>query len=225
LSEYTVGEFIDDVQKYTKFWDTVKRKVGDFVRENPNDAKLQAAARSVAKTIAEKGPAAVIGAAVGGALGSIVPGLGTAVGGAAGGTLIGALSDVVGELAIPLFKNMKSGTAKMMQQAQVPDDQEKTPYQEILDINDQLESLMKGDEENSELYSAFESFIVKEFEKVQAAILADIEAVVDGSADHKAILAKPLKNYMNFTMNQAALKFIRDNEKTKDIQVGHPEIS
>jgi hypothetical protein len=228
LDEYTVGLFLNDVSKHTGLAQKFVKTMNNVLKKNPNDGKLKAAVRSLGGYAKDKGMGVVIGAGVGGLVGLALGGVGAPATTTAGAAIGQALTDPLGDIVKWGFSKMNKGIEGMVLNSQVPDGEEKTPMQHILDMSDELEALIKGGSQDgdSEIYRQFIDDMTKEFEQIEKRLTADIAALqnqADGDRAINQLRSMPLRNYMDFTLNKRAIHFIKNFGPTKDIEIDHPD--
>ena len=228
LTVYTVGEFLNDVQRHTGLAQKAIKTVKNVLTQNQNDPALVKGAKGLLNYLGDKGLGYGLGALVGGALGSVVPGAGTAVGASGGATVGALLGEPISDLIKLSLASLNKGMENMLSKAQVPDGSPKTPMQKIMDMNDTLEALIKGGDQssNSELHRQFMNQMTKEFTRIEDEIKTDMASAQGNSTAMTTLMAKPLKDYMRYTLDQSTLNFInQEYSPTKGIEVSHPEIT
>ena len=228
LDEYTVGMFLNDVSMHTGLLQKFVKTLNNVLKDNPNDGKLKGAVRSLGAYVKDKGMGAAIGAGVGALIGVAAGGVGATVTTPAGVAIGQALSEPLSDIISWGFSKINKGIEGMVLKSQVPDGEDKTPMQHILDMSDELEALIKGGSQDgdSEIYRTFIDDITKEFERIEQRLVADIEALqgqADAAQAEQQLRNTPLRNYMDFTLNKRAVEFIKNFGPTKDIQVNHPD--
>tara|TARA_Y100000034_G_C6800667_1_gene359128 strand:+ start:211 stop:966 length:756 start_codon:yes stop_codon:yes gene_type:complete len=221
LQEYTVKDFIDDIGNYTGAAKKLTMKIQQAMASNPDDHDLASAAKRVLKQLGSGAAGGAIGLGLGAALGSVVaPGAGTAVGATAGA----ALGPVIAAVVQETLQTSGKALHRMFLDSQVEDPPE-SPRGWILDLKDEIESLVKGGSSNSPLYRQFSVELVKEFERVEQQINN-----VLGTSDlpdrvREQILESPIGTYMTKgTASQMLQNYINNHNITKDVNVSHPEV-
>jgi len=220
LDEYLVEDFLNDVGKYTGLVQRFSQAVEKLTKAHPDDNAVQNIGKKMINYARGKGTAYIIGAGVGGLLGTVVGPGGTLAGTSAGV----ALSSIVSDVVKTGLAAMSSTFEKMFISAQ-GEDPPTDSRGWILDLNDKVESLMKGGAEKSPIYDSFIKKLVEIFEEAEERINTEIVAAGENEDAKIAILSTPMRQYLDKTASQEAQDFIKTMQGTADVAVAHPEIT
>ena len=94
----------------------------------------------------------------------------------------------------------------------------------ILDLNDKMETLVKGGADDSPLYRAFTQELVETFQQIEERIRGDLDAASD-PATRFAIEERPIKDYLPQTASQIMQDFIKTHQATSDVEAQHQDIT
>ena len=99
-------------------------------------------------------------------------------------------------------------------------------------MNDQMEKLMKGGEEDSGIYREFSREVLEKLKDAHADI--DVETdklaadLASGALDQTQwqaatddLMDQPMRDFMGDTVNQQAIKYVKNHELTKDLDMKH----
>jgi len=229
LDEYKVLDFINDVSEYTGHTKRIAQKIEQALKDNPDDNRAQTAGKKLLGYVQSKGLGWAIKAGVVGVAGLIT----TPAGGLAAAAFMGTpFGDAIADgLQGALGKGTEEVMAKLLQGSQV-NDPPTTPRGWILDMNDQMEKLMKGGEEDSGIYREFSREVLEKLKDAHADIdvetdklAADLAGGVLDQTQWQAatdnLMDKPMRDFMGDTVNQQAIKYVKNHELTKDLDMKH----
>ena len=235
LQEYTVGEFLRDVHAKTGLVEKFYRKMDEFLQSGELDSTEERAIKNILKYVADKGVGILIGGGLGALFGGLVGGGTTAGAAAAPGAVAGGKAGAaMGAVASDLVKQglgmVNNSMEKMFKDAQGKDPPE-DPRGWILDLNDQVEELVKGGGKGSPLFQSFLKQLVALFEEVeerlkaeQAELPRDANGDVDLSALQNFMNQKLGPKYLDSTASQELQKFIASHHDTTNVVAQHPNI-
>lgn len=235
LGEYSVGEFLEDVGTKTGLLEKFYRKMDEFLQSGELDSTEEKAVKNVIKYVGDKGIGVLIGGGLGALFGTFIgggttAGAGAAPGAVAGGKVGAAMGAVAGDLVKKGLGMMNNSMEKMFKDAQ-GEDPPTDPRGWILDLNDQVEELVKGGGKGSPLFQSFLKQLVAIFEDVEERIKADqAELPLDANGDPdlqglQDFMNQPLgPKYLDSTASQELQKFIASHHDTTDVVAQHPNI-
>ena len=134
-----------------------------------------------------------------------------------------ALGEVAADLVVSGLGKANNTLEKMFLNSQggdPPDDARGW----ILDLNDQVEALMKGGSKDSPLYRGFRQQLIAQFETVES----NLRSALDGATseqNRQQILQLPMKAFIPQTASQMSQNYINSLDTTKDVNIDHPGIT
>jgi len=235
LQEYTVGEFLRDVGAKTGLLEKFYRKMDEFLQSGELDSIEEKAIKNILKYVGDKGIGVLIGGGLGALFGTLVGGGAGAGAGAAPGAIAGGkVGATMGAVASDMVKKglgmMNKSMEKMFKDAQ-GEDPPTDPRGWILDLNDQVEELIKGGGKGSPLFQSFLKQLVALFEDVEERIKAEQKALprdangdVDLSALQNFLDQKLGPKYLKTTASLELQDFIAKHHDTTNVVAQHPNI-
>ena len=238
LQEYTVGDFLEDVQKKTGLVEKFYKTMDEFLRSGDLDSDSEKAIKNVVKYVADKGIGVLIAGGLGGLLGLFGGGAASggvgAVPGAVGGFKAGAVMGAVGSDLVKKGLGMVNTRMEKM----FLDAQKKDPPEDargwILDLNDQVEKLVKGGGKGSPLFQSFMKQLIAVFEGVEERLKAEQAALprdATGAPEIAAVqsfmnqkLSAGSPPYLKMTASQELQDFINKHHDTTDVVAQHHNI-
>lgn len=218
LGEYKVSDFLTDVGRHTGLAQKTSQAIQKIVKEYPDDNKVQLVGKKLLGYLASKGLGVLIGAGVGAALGTLA--------GPGGVAALGTAGAALGQVTTDALKNslgLANNTLEKMFLASQEGDPPEDARGWILDLNDQVEALMKGGGKDSPLYRGFRAKLIKDFETVEGNLRSALEGATD--QNRQRILELPMKTFIRQTASQMSQDYINATDITKDVGVDHPGIT
>jgi|TARA_R100001163_G_C5062572_1_gene199669 hypothetical protein len=218
LAEYKVSDFLNDIGTHTGLVQKTSQAIQKVVKEYPDDNKVQLVGKRLLRYLGDKGLGALVGAGVGASLG--------AVAGPGGMAALGAAGAAIGQVTTDAIKSslgLANTTLEKMFLSSQGDDPPADARSWILDLNDQVESLMKGGSKDSPLYRGFRAKLVKEFDTVEQNLRSALEGATE--QNRQRILQLPMSTFIRQTASQMSQDYINNTDLTKDVGVDHPGIT